>query len=383
MTWSERLWEPELLFLIGMVAFAGCATKSDVEEQQDSVKRTELTEIFRVGAAERSDAVIFGNISAIGVNSDDQLLVADADATVIYVFSESGDGLYTFGRPGNGPGEFDRIRDLDVGPGDSVFVWDGRRDRLLVFEPKTFQFSYDIDVEPPSEGDRTPIGLISINNDLLLMRFTSYYSFNSDEVDQDYDLIQFVNRNGRPVGKPLLKMPVTRHLVFRTESTTGLVLLPFIRNSSMKPGPDGTLYYGWNDSVSFDVYSARGDLLRTVRYGHEAVPVTQQELDERIQNMSEAARQVFHRDADVPKTKPAYSTFAVSDEGQIWVKNTPASDSLDVSWTVLGLDSQAVFKFELPPEVTVRAVKGNRVYATAELEDGAPYVVVYNHEPQL
>ena len=50
--------------------------------------------------------------------------------------------------------------------------------------------------------------------------------------------------------------------------------------------------------------------------------------------------------------------------------------------TVLGLDSQAVFKFELPPEVTVRAVKGTRVYATAELEDGAPYVVVYNHEQQ-
>ena len=166
--------------------------------------------------------MVFGNISAIGVNSDDQLLVADADATVIYVFSESGDSLHTFGRPGNAPGEFDRIRDLDVGPGDSVFVWDGRRDRLVVFEPKTFQFSYDIDVEPPGEGDRTPIGLISINNDLLLMRFTSYYSFNSDEVDQDYDLIQFVNRNGRPVGKPLLKMPVTRHFGLQNRIHHGL-----------------------------------------------------------------------------------------------------------------------------------------------------------------
>ena len=380
MTWSERLWEPELLFLIGMVAFAGCATKSDVEEQQDSVKRTELTEIFRVGAAESSDAVIFGNISAIGVNSDDQLLVADADATVIYVFSESGDSLYTFGRPGNGPGEFDSIQDLDIGSGDSVFVWDGWRDRLVVFEPKTFRYSYDIEVEFPGDGYRTPIGLISIDNDLLVMRFTSYYSTFNDEEDKDFDLIQFVNRNGRPVGKPLLKMPVTRHLVFRTESATGvftnLVRLPFIRHSSAKPGPEGTLYYGWSDSVSFDVYSARGDLLRSVRYGHEAIPVTQQELDERIQNMSEAARQVFHRDADVPKTKPAYSTFTVSDKGQIWVKNTPASDSMDVSWTVLGLDSQA-------PEVTVRVVKGNRVYAEAELEDGTPYVVVYDHEPQL
>ena len=171
-----RLWEPGLLFLIGMVVFAGCVTRSDVEEQLDSVKRTELTEVFRLGAAESSDAVVFGNISDIGVTSDDQLLVADSDAKVIYVFSESGDSLHTFGRPGNGPGEFESIRDMDIGPGDSVFVWDGRRSRLLVFEPKTFRHSYDIEVESLSEGDRSATGLISINNDLLLMRFTAPYS---------------------------------------------------------------------------------------------------------------------------------------------------------------------------------------------------------------
>lgn len=52
-------------------------------------------------------------------------------------------------------------------------------------------------------------------------------------------------------------------------------------------------------------------------------------------------------------------------------------------WAVLGLDNQAVFEFELPPEVTVRVVRGNRVYATAKLEDGAPYVTVCDHQPQL
>lgn len=44
---SERFWVSGSSFLIAMVAFAGCATKSDVEELQDNVRRTELTEIFR------------------------------------------------------------------------------------------------------------------------------------------------------------------------------------------------------------------------------------------------------------------------------------------------------------------------------------------------
>lgn len=378
-----RLWNPDLLLLIGMVIFAGCTTGSDVEETLVGVKRIELTEIFRVGAAEGVNGIVFGATSDVAVNSLGQLLVADGDAQVIYVFSESGDSLHTFGRPGNGPGEFASIRDLDIGPGDSVFVWDGRRDRLLVFEPETFQFSYDIEIESLSEGDRSPVALTSINNDQLLMRFTASYSLSSDEDGLDYDIIQFVNRDGRPVGEPLLRMPVTRDLLYRTESGIGLLLIPFTRRSSMKPGPDGTLYYGWSDSISFDVYSAGGDLLRTVRYGHEAVPVTQQELDERIQRMSDATRQLFLREVEVPKTKPAYSTFTISDKNQIWIQNTPASDSLEVLWTVLGLDNQAVFEFELPRKTNVRVVRGNRVYAEAELEDGTPYVVVYDHEPQM
>ena len=212
------------------------------------------------------------------------------------------------------------------------------------------------------------------------MRFESAYSLYNDEEDQTFDTIQLVNRGGYPVGEPVLKMPVTRHLLFRTESGMGLVLLPFIRHSLARPGPDGTFYYGWSDSMNFGVYSASGDLIRTIRYQHKAIPVTQQELDERVQRMSEEARQVFHREADVPKTKPAYSTFTVSDAGQIWVKHTQVSDSLDVSWTVLGLDSQPVFSFELPPDVSVRAVRENRVYATAELEGGAPYVIAYAYD---
>lgn len=57
--------------------------------------------------------------------------------------------------------------------------------------------------------------------------------------------------------------------------------------------------------------------------------------------------------------------------------------AMGVYWAVLGLGNRAVFEFELPPEVTVQIVRGNRVYATAELEDGTPYVVVYDHKPQI
>ena len=61
----------------------------------------------------------------------------------------------------------------------------------------------------------------------------------------------------------------------------------------------------------------------------------------------------------------------------------PIDMAMGVYWAVLGLDNQAVFEFELPRKTNVRFVRGNRVYAEAELEDGTPYVVVYDHEPQM
>lgn len=57
--------------------------------------------------------------------------------------------------------------------------------------------------------------------------------------------------------------------------------------------------------------------------------------------------------------------------------------AIGVYWAILGLDNPAVFEFELPVEFTVRIVRGNRVYATAELKDGTPYVVVNDRVPQM
>jgi len=61
--------------------------------------------------------------------------VADFENHRIQVFSNDGRQLSIFGSQGDGPGEFERPTDLDIGPDGRIFVVDFGNDRIQVFEP--------------------------------------------------------------------------------------------------------------------------------------------------------------------------------------------------------------------------------------------------------
>jgi len=54
----------------------------------------------------------------------------------IHVFDVQGKHVHSFGREGEGPGEFKSYGALFVAPGDSLFVFDAGNYRLSVFSPK-------------------------------------------------------------------------------------------------------------------------------------------------------------------------------------------------------------------------------------------------------
>ncbi len=340
-----------------------------------SPERLELTEIFRIGDDARGNTQQFGQIHDLAVNSVGQLLVGDGNAKVVYVFSEQGALVRAFGQQGEGPGEFRSILDVHVGPSDSVFVWDSSRERLSVFEPERHHFAYSIDVSD-DEGTRYGIGLVATAQNQFLMRFSTYYMLGIEAEGPSFDTIQFVDRQGKIVGEPVLYLPVTRHLMTASATGISVIILPFSRDSFIRSGPEGLLYSGWNDSISVAIHTIKGNLEGRIRYSHQPIPVTQEEIDDHMKDMSVSDRKVF-READLPETKPAYSTFVVDDQGRIWVKHTRTEETTFVSWTVVNSESEAVYEVVLPARVNLRVVKENRAYGRAREEGGAPYVIVY------
>ena len=88
-----------------------------------------------VGRADGAPEHIFGNIEAFALGKDLSIFVAEDQGSVANVrqFDSTGRYLRTFGRKGQGPGEFRSVDDIAIHPDGRVLVLDGSDRAINVF----------------------------------------------------------------------------------------------------------------------------------------------------------------------------------------------------------------------------------------------------------
>lgn len=65
---------------------------------------------------------------------DGSVLVGDRDGSQIHIYSADGDFLRSFGKEGDGPGEFKRIMRVSVTQGDTILVFDASHNRVSIYD---------------------------------------------------------------------------------------------------------------------------------------------------------------------------------------------------------------------------------------------------------
>lgn len=78
--------------------------------------------------------VIFNRLSDLETDSNNNIYVLDHKEQVIYVFNEAGIFQDTIGRPGQGPGEFQRPVSIYIDPKDTIYILDERNRRVEIFD---------------------------------------------------------------------------------------------------------------------------------------------------------------------------------------------------------------------------------------------------------
>ncbi len=92
-----------------------------------------LVEVLRIGSLDGAcDA--FGDVNSLAVDADGRIYVADRQASAIRVFSPRGECVRTFGRSGEGPGEFRWLAGITWQPPGYLWAIDAIRDRFTVFD---------------------------------------------------------------------------------------------------------------------------------------------------------------------------------------------------------------------------------------------------------
>ncbi|MFW6088785.1 MAG: 6-bladed beta-propeller [Gemmatimonadota bacterium] len=218
--------------------------------------------------------------------SDGRILVAELAQQEIRIFSADGEHLLTAGGKGDGPGEFTRLNDLVVLPGDTILAFDGGHMRFTAFDDAgTLLDMATLDFPTDTWRGRF-FGVV----DTLRVVGRSFASDDTSGLSRERIEVALHDSSGerRLVvdtlnGRRLLERETPNDLVLST-------LLPFEPEGAAVAG-NGRIYSTAADRVDVRVHAADGTLERIIRLDRPARPVT----DETVRRHMEGVEEQFEQ----------------------------------------------------------------------------------------
>jgi hypothetical protein len=292
------------------------------------------------------------------------------DGTRAHIFDASGKRLKTFGRQGNGPGEFRQATDVCVARGDTVLI---AQSRGLV---NRFTGSGElIDATPPGGADYAEGQFCFADGTFVtLSRQTSEFG------------------TGTPTPYKAKRYSATRPLnVVADFEYPAFDML--ITNELGKAARGNRFYVG--EPTSFDIkgYSADGKLELLIKTSDQFVEIT----DAEKQKMTPGAYRAGSTPAEIEqarkdaiaksKTKywPTLNQLMIDGSGRIWVeeRNDHRDPTKPVAWAAFDSTGHLLGRLVIPGAPSrelYRIVMGfgvNEVYFRQNDEDGAPHLRIY------
>lgn len=305
--------------------------------------------------------------------ADGRILIANSGTSEVRVFDEAGVFIESWGREGEGPGEFVSLTDLMEWPGDSVMAWDFGQDRLTLFDQagglgRTFSPLLGPDLEPGSAVGVLPDGTILTAGRVPwagqepvtgLVRRSREYAL-VDRSGQDR-----VDLGLHPDEEYFIKgerLAIMRHPFRRLNHTEVWGARAIIAPS---------------DRYEIRGYGEDGALEVLVRRAHTLRPVTQADLDAhlagRVAESDPAERSALGQLFDgfpLVESFPAFSHVLVDTTGDLWVKEYARPGDDRSVWTVFDGEGRVRGLVETPPGLLLYEIGPDYLLgrATGELD---------------
>ncbi len=255
----------------------------------------------------------FGWVSSVALGPDEAVFVADAMNDEVRVFGLDGAHRRTFGRDGEGPGEFGYLHSL-AWTGDRLLTLDGRLGRVT-------EFSADGQVlgQRRSEGGLSgaPAGIrlfpVGPDETYQFAVGSLYVGHNSRGLTGD--TLRWLDGPPRPPSV----------IICEYEGGTGIFFNPFAAGHGQTPGPGAVMYTAMTDIYRISVIGNGTDTLRVIERTLAPEPVLDDEWEAGNEEFREFRAQ--RRGASCnpnahtrPEMKPFVGGMHVAPDGKLWVR---------------------------------------------------------------
>jgi hypothetical protein len=321
-----------------------------------------------------SPEVEFTNIGNVEADSHGRVYVTDLPNTV-RVLDDGGKQIRTIGKAGRGPGEFNRISDVQLGRGDTLMLFDP------VLARATF---YRLDGEKPSRmhgmesgpGERI-VKLFRYDDGTLVAHFRGIMGPDYADPMGRPEFLRTFDNDGHLTGSSLeLQGPEMFSLRDGGGMTYGFPR--FARRTFIHLGPD-KIYTLWSDSASLRVFDRSGRLISII---HLRVPISRTPISPAVYDTvaagigSPSIRPTVRSLIESRwRTWPLFDGFLIDDRDGIWVKPTTRDGSN--RWHRLASDGTVIGHITLPEGAMPRLIKHGRMYCVLTDENDVQTIAAY------
>lgn len=371
-------------FFSALLLLSACTESPTDKSTTTEVATWTVEEDLRI---DEEEDYYLGSVANLAVRSDGALLVADREEHHIKVISPEGELLRTIGREGEGPGEFQSLRQVSLARGDSLYVLDGTR-RLLVFTPESYTQARTIQLPGSPEGRMNPVGVMVPPQEGFLV-----FYLDSPALGGAADPVLFrVGENGEQLGRVNIPQQTSERVDIVANKTVSKIDVPFDRRSVVALGPEGRLYHGINDSLALTISNLSGEVLNHWSLQAEPRPLTDDDLriygeayaDQAAVTFGESIREATIGavdealgEADLPDTRPDFHDLLVDNQQRVWIRRDPKHVET-TTWWITSVNGEGLAELTLPGNVQLEAAHGQYAYGVIRGGKMVPTVIRYS-----
>ena len=280
---------------------------------------TQVTSIGPKSLSETRSPDEFGGVYDVALGPDQSVIVADDMNYEIRVFGLDGAHRLTFGRSGEGPGEFGHLNSV---------AWLG--DRLLALDTELGRIS-EFSAEGQFLGQRRIRGRLSGGPG-----WVRFYPVGADEAY--YVTIPLSSTSGRwwefvgvdsrgETGDTLLQLEGPNVATINCEHGDGISFaeIPFGAKLVQRPGPSGVMYSAMTEAYRIALTSANDDTVRVIERSLPPEPVSDEEWaagnsDYRALRDKYPLMRCDPVRPPRPDAKPFIEQIDIANDGKLWVE---------------------------------------------------------------